>query len=100
MPPKSKSKSIAEDVAEFKSEVARLGDLVEILTTAVENLATEIQWQNNGRSQQYHAQHLPLTKIPLDPAAKEWHPVFGRSAEPASPPPAAPTRASRSTLFG
>lgn len=83
MTSKSKSQPPLDHIAELASAVGRLTDMVEILTTTVEDLRQEVQWQNNERSQDYPLPHLPLTKMPLDPTAKDWHPKFGRDPAPA-----------------
>lgn len=77
MAPRSKTQFPLADQAELTAAICRLADLVELLTTAVEHLATEIQWQNNERSQDYGSPHLPLTRLPRDPATRDWHPRFG-----------------------
>jgi hypothetical protein len=77
MPPKSKPRVVPDDQAALATAVCRLADLIEILTTSLDNLVTEIQWLNNERSQDYRDQHLPLTSLPRDPTTRDWHPQFG-----------------------
>jgi hypothetical protein len=99
MPPKSKPQVVSAQ-AELVSAFRRLADLVEILATSVDNLTTEIQWQNNERSADCRLQHLPLTRLPLNPATEAWHPVFGTGER--SPVPresVASSKRGQSTLF-
>lgn len=100
MPSKPKSQPPPEDHSELTAAVRRLADIVAMLTTAVEDLTEEIQWQNNERSQDYRSPQLSLTKMPLDPTTRDWHPTFGREPESLPQPPVGPLKTSQSSLFG
>ncbi len=63
---------------ELTESVSRLSEVVVVLTSAVDELSQEIQRGNNIRKDQFPSQHLPLTRLPLDPTGEEWHPKFGR----------------------
>lgn len=70
---------------ELTESVSRLCEVVAVLTSAVDELSQETQRGNNIRNDQISSQHLPLTRLPLDPTGKEWHPTFGRKRSSETP---------------
>lgn len=85
----SKSQEHHDDKSELTAAVQRLTDVIQVLTDTVGDLTQEVQWQNNERSHSRDAEHLPLTKMPLDPTTRDWHPTFGRD-RPSSDQPTTP----------
>jgi hypothetical protein len=83
MPPKHRS-PIPEELVELAPAVQRLAELVQVLSTSLDDLTQEIQWQNRELSPRDSPTHLPLTRLPLDPTTKNWRPEWGRPSEPTS----------------
>jgi hypothetical protein len=83
MPPKNRSLA-PEELIELAPAVQRLAELVQVLSTSLDDLTQEVQWQNRELSPRDSPTHLPLTRLPLDPTTKDWRPEWGRSSEPTS----------------
>lgn len=95
MPPTNRSLAREDSSPELTPAVLQLASLVDLLATALDELTQEIQWHNREFSPRACPTHLPLTRLPLDPTAKDWHPQWGRPSDPTtadrSPPSPAQT---------
>lgn len=94
--PRSKTPSVAQELAELRQAVARLTEIVNVLVDSIDALTDELQWRNNQLRNGYR--HVTvLTSMPKDPCAKDWQINRLRPEDlPPEPPTAAPQQP---TLF-
>lgn len=92
--------ALSEQVAELRETVERLAQLVQVLTSAVDGLTDELQWQNNHVRDADHSPLPPpvLHSMPADPTAEDWK-LNRVRPDPPSPPSPSSSSADDKTLF-
>ena len=88
-----------EELVELRESVERLGQIVQVLTQAVDGLTDELQWRNNELREQRSSAPPPfvLHSLPRDPCTDDWK---VNRVRPQTLPPEQPTvTRPRETLF-
>jgi len=95
---RSSRRTAAEDFPDLAVAIKQLADQVRLLTRVVDELLTEVQWQNNQRCRSMPVAPFALNSLPADPAANDWqiNRVEAADASPLSP---GPRRSQPQTLF-